>query len=125
MGSHCHFVKTVSDDHHFLREDRTLRWQRIAGLVRGNPENLDVALANIARWLALGRVHPAPLLDWTERIHDARKSPEAMTAFLEFLAAPNHDSFPIKSCSPFVGMEDAQPFPTPSPPSQKISPCSD
>jgi hypothetical protein len=101
----------MQDDHHFLREDRTLRWQRIAGLIKKNPHNLDIALENIARWLALGRVHPAPLLDWKQRIGEARESPEAMTAFLEFLAAPNHDSFPIKSCSPFVGMEQAPPLP--------------
>lgn len=110
MGKQYPAVNAVPDDHHFLREDRAVRWQRIAGLVRENPDNLDIALENIARWLALGRVHPAPLVDWKKRIHDARKLPEAFAEFIEFLAAPNHDSFPIKSCSPFVGLEPAQPI---------------
>ena len=103
-------MNPVQDDHHFLREDRAIRWRRIAQSVRENPENLDIALGTISRWLARGRVHPAPLLDWERRIHDARKSPEAMDDFIGFLAAPNHDSFPIKSCSPFVGLD---PAPTP------------
>ncbi len=100
-------MKTLPDDHHFLREDRTLRWQRIAGLVRNNPKNLDIALENIERWLERGRVHPSPILDWKERIKNAQQSPEAFSKFIAFLAEPNHDSFPIKSCSPFVGLEPA------------------
>jgi hypothetical protein len=98
-------VKPIQEDHHFLREDRTLRWQRIARLVEENPRNLDIALENIQRWLKLGRVHPAPILDWKQRIHTARQSPEALAEFIAFLAEPNHDSLPIKSCSPFVGLE--------------------
>ncbi len=103
-------MRAPNDDHHFLREDRAARWQRIAGSVRGNPRNLDIALGNIDRWLTLGRAHPAPLLDWRVRIFYASKSPEAFAEFIVFLAAPNHDSFPLKSCSPFVGLEDAQPI---------------
>lgn len=98
-------MKTLPDDHHFLREDRTIRWQRIARLVKENPKNLDIALENIERWLKLGRVHPAPILDWKQRIHNARQSPETFAEFIAFLAEPNYDSFPIKSCSPFVGLE--------------------
>jgi len=94
----------TTDDHHFHREDRTLRWRRTAARVEAHPEDLSIALANIERWLARGRVHPAPLLDWRSRILAARQSPEAMRKFLDFLAAPNHDSEPIKSCSPFVGL---------------------
>ena len=102
------------EDPHFQREDRTERWRRIARHLEKHPEDLTVALANIERWLALGRVHPAPILEWRRRILDAQRSPAAMRQLLEFLATPNHDSEPIKSCSPFVG------FPTeedPSPPS--------
>ncbi len=98
-------MKPIQDDHHFLREDRTLRWQRIARLVEKNPKNLDIALENIQRWLDLGRVHPSPILDWKQRIHNAQQSPEAFAEFINFLAESNHDSFPIKSCSPFVGLE--------------------
>lgn len=101
-------MKTPQDDHHFLREDRTLRWQRIAQLVDKNPSNLYIALENIQRWLTLGRVHPAPLLDWKQRIHQARQSPDDFAQFVSFLAAENHDSFAIKSCSPFVGLAPPQ-----------------
>ena len=100
-------MNPLTNDHHFLREDRVVRWQRIAEMVRDNPHNLDIALENIARWQALGRVHPTPLFDWKNRILKAQESPEAMEKLIEFLAAPNHDSFPIKSCSPFVGLESA------------------
>jgi hypothetical protein len=93
-----------SDDHHFRREDRTLRWQRIAGHIDAHPADLSIALDNIDRWLALGRVHPAPLIEWRERIHAAQDSPTAFREFIGFLAAPNHDAEPLKSCSPFVGL---------------------
>ncbi len=94
----------TANDHHFRREDRAERWVRIAAHLGLHPEELEIALENLARWEALGRVHPGPIRDWRARILAARKSPEAMRAFLDFLAAPNHDSEQIKSCSPFVGL---------------------
>lgn len=92
------------DDHHFRREDRAQRWRRIAAHVERHPEDLEIALENLDRWEAFGRVHSGPIRDWRERILAARSSPEARRALLDFLAAPNHDSEPIKSCSPFVGL---------------------
>jgi hypothetical protein len=92
------------NDHHFRREDRTLRWQRISNHIRSHPDELSIALANIDRWLEPGRVHPAPLLEWRKRIHAAQDSPAAFNELIDFLAAPNHDAEPIKSCSPFVGL---------------------
>lgn len=92
-----------SEDHHFRREDRTLRWRRIAGHVSRHPEDLEIALENIERWLALGRVHPGPLIEWRGRIHAARFSERGLEELVAFLREPNHDSEPIKSCSPFVG----------------------
>ncbi|MBK1815531.1 hypothetical protein JIN84_07890 [Luteolibacter yonseiensis] len=97
------FIQT-GDDHHFRREDRVCRWQRISGHIAEHPEELAIVLGNIDRWLALGRVHPAPLHEWRERIHAARRSPDEFRAFLDFLSAPNHDTERIKSCSPFVGL---------------------
>jgi len=93
-----------ADDHHFRREDRTLRWQRIARHIEAHPEDLVIALENLDRWQALGRVHPGPIHDWRERIRAAQTSDEGMRALLQFMAEPNHDSEPIKSCSPFVGL---------------------
>jgi hypothetical protein len=95
---------SATDDHHFRREDRVLRWHRIAGHIAAHPADLSIALDNIDRWLALGRVHPAPLLEWRDRIHAAQNSPEAFQDLVAFLAAPNHDSERIKSCSPFAGL---------------------
>ena len=42
------------DDHHFCREDRTVKWQRIAAHISAHPEELEIALENIDRWLDLG-----------------------------------------------------------------------
>ncbi len=92
------------EDHHFRREDREKKWKRISAHLQSHPEELSIALENLDRWEALGRVHPGPLDDWRTRILTARKSPEEMHGLLAFLAAPNHDAEPIKSCSPFVGL---------------------
>lgn len=93
-----------TDDHHFRREDRVVRWQRISGHIAAHPADLFIALDNIDRWLALGRVHPAPLLEWRDRIHAAQSSQQGFQDLIAFLAAPNHDSERIKSCSPFAGL---------------------
>jgi hypothetical protein len=95
-------------DYHMFREDRAVKWRRIAGHVERYPEDLDIALENLVRWEALGRVHPGPIHDWRARILAARTSPERMREFIHFLAEPNHDAQPIKSCSPFVGLPIAQ-----------------
>lgn len=93
-----------ASDHHFLREDRTTLWRRIARHIEGHPEDLRIALDNLDRWEALGRVHPGPIHDWRKRITAARESATGLQALVTFLAAPNHDSEPIKSCSPFAGL---------------------
>lgn len=93
-----------ADDHHFRREDRQSLWLRIARHIEQHPEDLNIALENLDRWLALGRVHPGPIHEWRRRIAAARQSPAGMRDLLDFMAAPNHDSEPIKSCSPFVGL---------------------
>jgi hypothetical protein len=92
------------DDHHFLREDRALHWRRIAQHIEVHPADLSIALENLDRWQTLGRVHPGPIHDWRNRILAAQNSPEGMRALLAFMAESNHDSEPIKSCSPFVGL---------------------
>jgi len=76
----------TTGDHHFRREDRVLRWKRIAGHIAEHPADLSIALENIDRWLALGRVHPAPLLEWQDRIHAAQYSPQGFRDFITFLA---------------------------------------
>lgn len=93
-----------ASDHHFLREDRKALWRRIATHIETHPEDLSIALENLDRWEALGRVHSGPLHEWRKRILAARESAAALQALVAFLATPNHDSEPLKSCSPFVGL---------------------
>jgi hypothetical protein len=102
-------IAVTADDHHFRREDRASRWRRIARHIETHPEDLAIALENLDRWQALGCVHPGPICEWRERIHAAQSSAEGMCALLQFMAEPNHDSEPIKSCSPFVGLPMAMP----------------
>ncbi|HRQ90870.1 MAG TPA: hypothetical protein PLA50_18920 [Bacteroidia bacterium] len=97
----------MTDDHHFRREDRSARWLRIARHLAGRPQDLDIALDNIERWLALGRVHPAPLLEWRRRILAAQESDASLREFLELLSRDDCDSEPLKSCSPFAGLPPA------------------
>lgn len=92
------------DDHHFRREDRVLLWRRLARHIESHPDDLGIALENLDRWQALGRVHSGPIHDWRRRILAAQASAEGMRSLLDFMARPNHDSEPIKSCSPFVGL---------------------
>lgn len=95
-----------AEDHHFRREDRADRWRRIAAHLAQHPGDFTIALANIERWLTLGRVHPAPLHEWRARILAAQSSAAAMQELIDYLAAPNHDSEPLKSCSPFAGLPE-------------------
>jgi len=93
-----------ANDHHFQREDREIKWRRIAMHIAANPAELSIVLENLDRWEALGRVHPGPIHEWRSRVLAAQESPENLSKLIEFLAAPNHDSELIKSCSPFVGL---------------------
>jgi hypothetical protein len=91
-------------DHHFLREDRTILWQQIANHIAAHPGDLQIALENLDRWETFGRVHPSPIQEWRKRILHALDSADALQSLVSFLADSNHDSEPIKSCSPFVGL---------------------
>lgn len=97
---------STTDDHHFARTDRALHWQQIATHLANHPADFRIALENIERWLLLGRVHPAPLHEWRRRILQAQRSPQSMQQLLAFLSANNHDTEQLKSCSPFVGLND-------------------
>jgi len=92
-------------DFHLYRQDRRLHWGQIAAHLRAQPEALGIPLANIERWLARGRLQPAPLLEWQRRILLARASSAEFNKLLSYLEADNDDSEPLKSCSPFVGLE--------------------
>ena len=102
----------MSDDYHFRRENRATRWKRIAAHLALHPNDLEIALENIERWLAWGRVHPAPILEWRRRILAAKSSQEAFREFLEELSKDDCDSNPLKSCSPFAGSQFSPPTPS-------------
>lgn len=94
----------MSTDFHLYRTDVASQWRQIAEWVQSNPSCLQLALGNIQRWLTRGRLHPAPLMEWQRRIHDALGTPEGMRQLISFLCADNADAEPLKSCSPFVGI---------------------
>lgn len=91
-------------DPHLFRPDRRRLWNAIADRVESAPERLALPLANIDRWLARGRLQAAPLLEWRRRLEQALTSPEALAALILWMRADNHDSEPLKSCSPFPGL---------------------
>lgn len=92
----------MQDDFHLYRSDRLSKWRQLALDIPDHPEILAAALHNIERWLARGRLHPAPLLEWRQRIHTATSNKAEMQRFLEFIASDDFDSEPLKSCSPFI-----------------------
>ena len=94
----------ILSDPHLFRPNRKLLWQTLAQRVRTDPACLEVPLANIERWLAQGRLQAAPLLEWRKRLEGARCSAAALVALTDWMEAPNHDSEPLKSCSPFPGL---------------------
>lgn len=91
-------------DPHLFRPDRRRLWNRIALKLEGSRDSLHLPLENIERWLQHGRLHPAPLLEWRDRLTKAQASDEAWFELLNFLKADNCDEESLKSCSPFVGL---------------------
>ncbi len=95
---------TLIEDYHLFRADRKERWCQLARHLENHPDDLEIALANIDRWLERGRLRPDPLMEWRRRIHSAQSSTAAFRSLLDYLAADNSDSEPLKGCSPFVGI---------------------
>jgi hypothetical protein len=91
-------------DPHLFRPDRRRLWNALADRVEAAPECLALPLANIERWLARGRIQAAPLLEWRRRLEAAKADPHSFQALITWMRANNHDSEPLKSCSPFPGL---------------------
>lgn len=91
-------------DPHLYRPDRVLMWNAIADRIQSDSDCLSFALDNIESWLKSGRLHPAPLREWRERITEAFSNTREMFLFLQYLREDNHDSEQLKSCSPFPGL---------------------
>jgi hypothetical protein len=101
-----------TSDFHYFRSEPLVRWRGIAAVLETQPEAWEWALENIQRWLAQGRLHPAPLLEWREWLLEGRKEQAKRAALLEALRYPpaNAHEDQLRSCSPFVG----GPFPKPA-----------
>jgi len=41
-----------AEDYHFMREDRLVHWRKIAAYLADHPEEHEIPLANIERWMA-------------------------------------------------------------------------
>jgi hypothetical protein len=96
---------TDASDFHCFRSDPLTRWRGIAEVLEAQPEAWEWALANINRWLARGRVHPAPLLEWRQWLLQGREDQNKRGAMLEPLRHPPADAHQdqLRACSPFVG----------------------
>lgn len=92
-------------DFHLFRTDPQVRWQGIAAVLAMNTESWEWALSNIERWLAQGRLHPGPLLEWRQVLREAHDHEEARGKLLNQLrrAPANAHEEQLRSCSPFVG----------------------
>ena len=95
----------TNDDYHCFRTDPQTRWRDIAGVLAADPDSWSWALSNIDRWLARGRLHPAPLRAWRVRLEEALAHPGVSEALLESFRHPPVDAYQdqLRSCSPFVG----------------------
>jgi hypothetical protein len=98
-------------DFHCFRSDPLEQWRGIAAALEAQPEAWEWALANIQRWLAQGRVHPAPLLEWRHWLLEGCKDQEKRHVLLEALRQPASDAHDdqLRACSPFVGGPFAKP----------------
>lgn len=95
-------------DPHLFRADRTKLWAAIARKVAADPAVLAGPLDNISRWLARGRLHPAPLLEWRELLQQAQASKTGLAELLALLEAEDPRAERLKSCSPFPGLLTAE-----------------
>lgn len=92
-------------DFHCFRSDPIDRWRGIAAVLESQPEAWEWALANIERWLSQGFLHPAPLLEWRQRLIEGAQARAKREALLAALRQPPADGFQdqLRACSPFVG----------------------
>ncbi len=95
----------IPEDHVWLNPLIHERWLFTAAKIERQPELLEIPLANIARWIAMGRLGDIrPLILWRERIERARSSPRGFSDLLCFLRDDGEEARFLKSCSPFPGV---------------------
>jgi hypothetical protein len=94
-----------SPDFHCFRSDPLERWRGIAAVLEAQPEAWEWAQANIERWLAQCRLHPAPLLEWRQWLLEGCREKTKREALIRALRLPPADAHEdqLRCCSPFVG----------------------
>jgi len=94
-----------TDDFHCFRSDPLIHWRNIADALESDPSAWEWALANIDRWLARGRVHPTPLMEWRQSLLEGcqdQAKRESLLATLREAPADAHQE-QLRACSPFIG----------------------
>jgi hypothetical protein len=81
-----------------------LRFERIAEKISGNPALLDIALANISRWLAQGHSARERLEGWRSRLLAARQSAAGLQSLIALLRDPSAEAEEWRTFSPFAGV---------------------
>ncbi|HEY5793159.1 MAG TPA: hypothetical protein VIS74_07660 [Chthoniobacterales bacterium] len=90
------------------RFDRMGMYRLIAQKIRRNPELLDIALANIERWLAKGQDQPHRLREWRDRIREAQADEAGLRALLELLQEDSERADYLRGFAPFAGILSTQ-----------------
>lgn len=81
------------------------RYLFMADKIERQPELLEIPLANIERWIAMGRLGDVrPLIQWRGMIERARASGEGFAELLAVLRDHGEEARYLKSCSPFPGV---------------------
>jgi len=78
--------------------------EAIADKIEAQPELLEIALANIERWLAQDHSAPHRLKQWRQIILEARASTEGLRRLLAILRDPGEEATHLRSFAPFPGV---------------------
>ncbi|HXA10400.1 MAG TPA: hypothetical protein VNW28_10480 [Chthoniobacterales bacterium] len=78
--------------------------EAIADKIEAQPELLEIAQTNIARWLAQNHSAPHRLKQWREIILEAQGSAEGLRRLLAILRDPGEEATHLRSFAPFPGV---------------------
>lgn len=82
----------------------SLRFERVAEKSSGDPALLEIPLANISRWLALGRSARKRLEGWRSRLLAARESAAGLQSLIALLWDPCAEAEEWRIFSPCAGV---------------------
>ena len=78
--------------------------EAIADKIEARPELLEIALANIERWLAQDHSAPHRLRQWRQIILEAQASGEGLRRLLSILRDSGEEATHLRSFDPFPGI---------------------